>query len=166
MIRRVRLKRKHGAWRIAFLRQEDCSPDDRPMTKMEPVEVSNRVYGAFEPSWRGNRVRGNHEAAGHNVLPILLLMQRIGGGNCTGSRCSQATGCFDFGFGGTLKTPSPSKTTLSPTRHSHFNRTRRPFSVSSATSTLTSTTSPILTGPRNSESGKCKPLPGRGAACR
>ena len=43
-----------------------------------------------------------------------------------------------FGVGGTLSTPSPSSTSLSPTRHSQRSRTRRPFSVSSTTSTATS----------------------------
>ena len=49
---------------------------------------------------------------------------------------------------GTVSTPSPSSTTLPSTRHSHLSRTRRPVSTSSITSTLTSITSPILTGPR------------------
>ena len=49
--------------------------------------------------------------------------------------------------GGTDTTASPSSTSLPSTRASQASRTTRPFGVSSTTSTVTSTTSPILTGP-------------------
>jgi len=48
---------------------------------------------------------------------------------------------------GTETTASPSSTSLPSTRASQCRRTMRPFAVNSATSTVTSTTSPILTGP-------------------
>jgi len=77
------------------------------------------------------------------AVPALWLAK-----TALSSQDGQPVACLYFGLSGTLKTPWPSNTILSPTRHSHCNRTRRPFSVSSTTSTLTSTTSPILTGPR------------------
>ena len=52
--------------------------------------------------------------------------------------------CFD----GTFTQASPSSTTSSATEHLHVKRARNFSGISSATATLTSTVSPILTGAR------------------
>jgi hypothetical protein len=41
--------------------------------KMDAVKISNCVDCAFEPSRGQRRVRGEHEAVGQSVLPILRL---------------------------------------------------------------------------------------------
>ena len=89
-------------------------------------------------------VRSHFRAFLERFYPETLLSKPA-----SRQRARQAlASAFHLGVGGTLNSPSPSSTTASPTLHSHKSRTRRPFSVNSATSTDTSITSPIFTGPR------------------
>ncbi len=53
---------------------------------------------------------------------------------------------LDHRRGGTLTRASPSSTKVSPTEQVQASRTRLPFGISSITSTLAVTVSPILTG--------------------
>ena len=51
----------------------DGAFDDGLMAEMQAVEIADRVDGAFEPVRRQHRVRGEHEAAGHSVLPMIEI---------------------------------------------------------------------------------------------
>ena len=43
------------------------------MPEMHAIEISDRVDGSFEPGRRARRVRRDHEAVSHCIMPILGL---------------------------------------------------------------------------------------------
>jgi hypothetical protein len=67
---RMRLERQYGARRASLTGQGDGALDYRPMPQVQAVKISDRVNRAFQPMRRTHRVRGEHEAVGHCVLPI------------------------------------------------------------------------------------------------
>ena len=69
-VRRMRLKRQYGAGGRSLPGERDGALDDRLMPEMQAVKISDGVNRAFQPMRRQHRVRGEHEAVGHCVLPI------------------------------------------------------------------------------------------------
>ena len=137
---------RQGARRAPLLRQGDRRAESRPDGQDEGRRSFRsrrplaRAREADEPDpWRERSRRHSLAIPGSEAVPPKL-------GNCRPQRSScrrprlrvrrHAQNALAF------------QDDLSPTRHSHCSRTRRPFSVNSTTSTLTSITSPILTGPR------------------
>jgi hypothetical protein len=69
-VRRMGLKRQDGAGGRPLPGERDGALDDRLMPEMQAVKISDGVNRAFQPMRRQHRVRGEHEAVGHCVLPI------------------------------------------------------------------------------------------------
>ena len=70
-VRRMRLEGQDGAGSGPLAGDGDGAFNDGLMAEMQAVEISDRVDRAFQPWRRPRRVRGEHEAVGHCVLPIL-----------------------------------------------------------------------------------------------
>ena len=65
----MRLESQNRAWRRALAAKGDRALDDRPMAKMQAVEISNGVNRAFKPIGRRRGVGGDDEFLGHFVPP-------------------------------------------------------------------------------------------------
>ena len=67
----MRFEGQQSAGGRSLVRHRDGASDDGLMPAMQAVKISDRVDRAFQPVRRQHRVRGEHEAVGHWVLPIL-----------------------------------------------------------------------------------------------
>ncbi len=67
----MRFERQESAGGRSLFRHRDSTPDDDLVPAMQAVKIADRVDCAFQPERRQHRVRGEHEAVGHCVLPSL-----------------------------------------------------------------------------------------------
>ena len=142
---RVRLEGDGDGRSVEFGRARGCRIDHGAVAAVHAVEIADRRDRAAETARR---------AASHRGLPAWAWWVRkarsSGEGYCDVPtlRCSAPRSQpFGAGRAGTDTTASPSSTSLPSTLASQCSRTMRPLGVSSTTSTMTWTTSPIFTGP-------------------
>ena len=66
----MRFERQESARGRSLFRHRDSAPDDGLMPAMQAVKIPDCVDRALQPVRRQHRVRGEHEAVGHRVLPV------------------------------------------------------------------------------------------------
>ena len=67
---RMRFEGQQSAGGRSLFRHRDSASDDGLMPAMQAVKIPDCVDRALQPVRRQHRVRGEHEAVGHWVLPM------------------------------------------------------------------------------------------------
>ena len=111
-----------------------CTPSKLPIAATAPLNCATR--GELSRATTNGLVDLGGVVIGKDACASATLW-------CSAPRSQPLTA----GRAGTETIASPSSTSLPSTLASHCSRTMRPLAVNSTTSTMTSTTSPIFTGP-------------------